>query len=213
MSQPILIMGATSGIGAKAVEEAVSRGLPVRGFARGADKLSGHDGVEPFAGDALSLEDVTRALDGVKAVVYALGIKERLAMLWEEETLFSESTKVLLEAMAAKSVKRLILVTGFGAGRSRAAMSTLESVGHKAILGRPYADKDRQEELIQASDLDWTIARPVILTNNVKSGKISVLAEPSTWKNGLISRADVANYLIDAVEQSLNIRDDVVLRR
>ena len=92
MSQPILIMGATSGIGAKAVEEAVSRGLPVRGFARGADKLTSHDGVEPFAGAALSLEDVTRALDGVKAVVYALGIKERLAMLWEEETLFSEST-------------------------------------------------------------------------------------------------------------------------
>ncbi|MEM9239666.1 MAG: NAD(P)-binding oxidoreductase [Pseudomonadota bacterium] len=213
MSQPILIMGATSGIGAKAVEEAVSRGLPVRGFARGADNLSGHDGVEPFAGDALSLEDVTRALDGVKAVVYALGIKERLAMLWEEETLFSESTKVLLEAMAAKSVKRLVVVTGFGAGRSRSAMSSLESFGHKMFLGRPYADKDRQEELIVASDLDWTIARPVILTNNVKSGKISVLSEPSTWKNGLISRADVANYLIDAVEQSLNIRDDVVLRR
>ena len=213
MSQPILIMGATSGIGAKAVEEAVSRGLPVRGFARGADNLSGHDGVEPFAGDALSLEDVTRALDGVKAVVYALGIKERLAMLWEEETLFSESTKVLLEAMAAKSVKRVVVVTGFGAGRSRSAMSSLESFGHKMFLGRPYADMDRQEELIVASDLDWTIARPVILTNNVKSGKISILAEPSTWKNGLISRADVANYLIDAVEQSLNIRDDVVLRR
>ena len=213
MTQPILIMGATSGIGAKAVDEAVARGLPVRGFARGADKLTVHEVLEAFAGDALSIDDVPRALDGVRAVVYALGIKERLAMLWEQETLFSESTKVLLEAMAATDVKRLVVVTGFGAGRSRAAMSSLESFGHKIFLGRPYADKDRQEEMIVASHLDWTIARPVILTNNVKSGKISVLAEPSTWKNGLISRADVASYLIDAVEQGLNIREDVVLRR
>ncbi|MEL7012080.1 MAG: NAD(P)-binding oxidoreductase [Pseudomonadota bacterium] len=213
MTQPILIMGATSGIGAKAVEEAVSRGLPVRGFARGADKLAANEGLEPFPGDALSLDDVTRALDGVGAVVYALGIKERLAMLWEYETLFSESTKVLLEALAATGVKRLVAVTGFGAGRSRTAMSSLESFGHKIFLGRPYADKDRQEKMILASDLDWTIARPVILTNNVKSGKVSVLTEPSSWKNGLISRADVASYLIDAVEQGLNIREDVVLRR
>lgn len=213
MTQPILIMGATFGIGAKAVEEAISRGLPVRGFARGADTLTPLEGLEAFAGDALSLDDVTRALDGAGAVVYALGIKERLAMLWEQETLFSESTKMLLEGMSATGVTRLVVVTGFGAGRSRSAMSSLESFGHKMFLGRPYADKDRQEEMIVASDLDWTIARPVILTNNVKSGKISVLTEPSTWKNGLISRADVASYLIDAVEQGLNIREDVVLRR
>ena len=92
-------------------------------------------------------------------------------------------------------------------------MSKLESIGHKAFLGRPYADKDRQEEMILASDLDWTIARPVILTNNTKSGKVSVLRDPSAWKNGLISRADTAAYLIDAVEQDLDIRADVVLRR
>ena len=213
MTQPILIMGATSGIGALAVTEALSRGLTVRAFARGADTLDPQDGLEPFVGDARDADDVARAVEGVRAVVYCLGIKERLAMLWEEETLFSQSTQVLIAAMAAADVKRLIAVTGFGAGRSRAAMSTLESVGHKAILGRPYADKDRQEELILASDLDWTIARHVILPNNVKSGAISVLRDPSTWKNGLISRADVASYLIDAVEQDLDIGADVVLRR
>ena len=213
MTQPILIMGATSGIGALAVKEALSRGLSVRAFARGAEDLDPRDGLEPFAGDALNTEDVARALVGVSAVGYCLGIKERLAMLWEEERLFSDSTRVLINAMAEAGKKRLIVVTGFGAGRSRMAMSTLESIGHKAILGRPYADKDRQEDLIFSSDLDWTIVRPVILTNNVKSGKISVLRDPSTWKNGLSSRADVASYLIDAAEQGLDIGADVVLRR
>lgn len=206
-------MGATSGIGALAVEEAVGRGLPVRAFARSAGSLDKTDLIEPIAGDAGSAEDVSAALAGVHAVIYALGIKERLAMLWEEETLFSDSTRVLIEAMKDSDTKRLVAVTGFGAGRSRSAMSFIERTGHRAILGKPYADKDRQEALIVESDLEWTIARPVILTKGPKSGGPKVLRDPSQWRNGLVSRRDVAAYLVDAVEQAIDIRADVVLTR
>lgn len=212
MTQPILILGATSGIGASAVKEATSRGLAVRAFARSADQLEATDLVEPFAGDALDSDSVEAALSGARAVIYALGIKERLSMLWEEETLFSDTTRVLLGAMKAAKVSRLVVVTGFGAGRSKSAMSTIERMGHRAILGRPYADKDRQEDLIMDSDLDWTIARPVILTHGPEATP-KVLREPETWRNGLISRAAVATYLLDAIEHELDIRCDVVLTR
>lgn len=206
-------MGATSGIGALAVTDAVSRGLHVRAFARGAESLDKTELIEPFAGDARSAQDVSAALSGARAVIYALGIKERLSMLWEEETLFSDSTKVLLEAMKSGETKRLVAVTGFGAGRSRDAMSAIERLGHRAILGKPYADKDRQEALILESDIDWTIVRPVILTNGAKSRGIKVLRDPSSWRNGLVPRCDVANYLVSAVEGELDIRTDVVLAR
>lgn len=211
--QPILIMGVTSGIGALAVREALSRGLAVRAFARGAATLAPEPNLEPFVGDAREAGDVTRALEGVRAVICALGIRERLSMLWERETLFSDTTRVLLDAMPVAQVSRLVVVTGFGAGRSKAAMSRLERAGHQAILGRPYADKDRQEEMIMASALEWTIVRPVILTNGPASGRFRVLREPGEWRNGLIARADVAAYLIDAVEQGLDLRRDVVLAR
>jgi putative NADH-flavin reductase len=78
-------MGATSGIGALAVEEAVGRGLPVRALAR-SNSLEKSDLIAPFAGDARSAEDVSAALAGARAVIYALGIKERLAMLWGPAT-------------------------------------------------------------------------------------------------------------------------------
>ena len=189
------------------------RGLPVRAFARSAETLDATDLVEPFKGDATLAEDVSRALDGACAVVYALGITERLAMLWEEETLFSETTRVLLDAMASSGVSRLVVVTGFGAGRSKAAMSWVEKTGHRAILGKPYADKDRQEALVMASETDWTIARPVILTKGVATDAYRVLRDPKMWRNGLISRASVAHYLIDAVERGLDVKADVVLAR
>ncbi len=213
MTKPILIMGATSGIGLETVRLASVRGLPVRAFARSADKLAEMPRVSPLPGDALKSEDLAQAVDGVSSVIYTLGIRERLAMLWEEETLFSESTSLLISAMKAANVNRLVAVTGFGAGRSRSAMSRVEIMGHRALLGRPYADKDRQEALLLESDLDWTIARPVILTNSAPSGNYQILTEPSTWKNGLISRKDVADYLLKAVVEKENIGQDVVLRR
>ena len=213
MTQPILIMGATSGIGRCALDEAVRRRLSVRAMARSADSLTTTEFVEPFKGDATAPEDVARALEGTRAVIYALGITERLAMLWEEETLFSETTRVLIDAMSPAGVSRLVVVTGFGAGRSKTAMSWVEKTGHRAILGKPYADKDRQEALIEASSLEWTIVRPVILTKGARSEDYRVLRDPETWRNGLISRASVAHYLLDAVEEGRDIRADVVLSR
>ena len=181
--------------------------------ARGAGSLEGMELVEPFPGDAHSADDLERALAGASAVVYALGIKERVSMLWEKETLFSDTTRVLLDQMSKSDVRRLVVVTGFGAGRSKKAMSFVERLGHRAILGRPYEDKDRQEALIEPSTLDWTIVRPVILTNGALTTSYRVLRDPSQWRNGLISRKSVAHYLLDAVEQGLDIRKDVVLAR
>jgi putative NADH-flavin reductase len=213
MSMHITIFGATSGIGQCAVDEALRRGHTVRAFARSAGDMPPRPALEPFPGDALDPAKVADALRGTDAVIYALGIKESVSMLWKEVTLFSQTTRILLDAMQATGVSRLVAVTGFGAGRSRSAMSSLESLGHKAILGKPYADKDRQEAMIMDSPLDWTIARPVILTKGARTGTCKVLREPKAWRNGLISRADTACYLIDAIEQGLDIRGDVVLAR
>ena len=213
MTLRLLILGATSGIGRSATHEALSRGHRVRAFGRSADALEAKPHLEPFVGDALIAEDVSQALDGVDVVIYALGIKESLATLSQEVTLFSQSTEILLNQMQKLGPKRLIAVTGFGAGRSQTAMSRVERLGHRALLGRPYSDKDLQEDLIMQSDLDWTIVRPTILTNTARTGKYRVLREQSDWRNGLISRADVAHYLVDIAAATDDIRADVVLAR
>lgn len=213
MDKPILIIGATSGIGKLCMETALDRGSSVRAFARSADKLKEHPRLDRMAGDALNKDDIAKALDGVRAVVVALGIRERVAMLWEEETLFSRSTEILLAEMQRAGISRLLIVTGFGAGRSRSAMSALERLGHDAVLGRVYADKTRQEAMVMESPLEWTIVRPVILTNRPASGKLRVLDDPGFWRNGLVARADVAAFLMDAADRGLHVRQDVVITR
>lgn len=207
----LLIIGATQGIGRATVDEALTRNHEVRALARGADAMEDRPGLERFVGDATSHDSIATALNGVDAVIQTLGIKESVAMLWNEVTLFSKATGVLLPLMAKQGPRRLIAVTGFGAGASKTAMSRVEYIGHRAILGKPYADKDRQEDMIASSDLDWTIVRPVILTNNAARSDVKIFAEPDTWRNGLISRKSVARVLVDLAESGEHAKESIVI--
>lgn len=208
----ILVLGATRGIGRETVKTALARGHRVRAFARKPDALAEtHDQLEKVAGDALDTASVTAALDGVDAVVYALGVPVNRETWLKPVNFFSRTTEILLQAMAEAGVRRLVAVTGFGAGDSRETMSALERLAHGAVLGRIYDDKGRQEALIRESDRDWTIARPVILTNSRASGHYEILLEPERWRNGLISRADVADFIIKAIEEGSYVHATPVL--
>jgi putative NADH-flavin reductase len=102
--------------------------------------------------------------------------------------------------MQRRNVRRLIVVTGFGAGDSREAIGCLQRIPFRLFLGRAYNDKDVQERLIKESGLDWTIVRPGILTKGARTGRYRVLVEPSQWRNGVISRADVADFIVRSID-------------
>ena len=63
-----------------------------------------------------------------------------------------------------------------------------------------YDDKDVQEWIIKSSGLDWTIVRPGLLTNSDATGIYRVLTAPKDWRFGMISRADVADFLVRQVD-------------
>ena len=197
----ILIIGASRGIGLEAVKRGLARGHTVRALARSADTIAFTDPkLEKRAGDALEAEDVSSALDGIDTVIQALGIAPGLAMIFGPVRLFSESTRILLPVMEEAGVRRLICVTGFGAGDSRASIGCLQAIPFRLFLGRAYDDKDIQEHLIRESRLEWVIVRPGVLTNGKRTGRYRVLDDAKSWKNGFISRADVAEFLIGQIE-------------
>lgn len=208
---PWVVFGGTSGIGREVVRQAAEAGLAVRAVGRSADGVAFEDGVEAFTGDALNSEDVACALDGAGVVVQALGVKERPAMVWEEERLFSQSTSVLLPAMEAAGVKRLIVVTGIGAGDGLDHLSLPARLAQQALLGRVYEDKTRQEEMIRASDTDWTLVRPGLLTDGSLTKRYKALDDPDSWRLGMISRADVAHFIVEAGTKSSYVHETVVL--
>ncbi|SEO17144.1 Putative NADH-flavin reductase [Pseudorhodobacter antarcticus] len=195
----VLIIGASKGIGLATTKAALAAGYDVRAFARSAAAMTLSDPrLEKVQGDATRPQDVEAALAGVDAVIITLGVG--LGELIKPVHLFSDATCVIVAAMTEKSVKRLVCVTGFGAGDSRASIGLLQRAPFQIVFGRAYDDKTRQEDLIKQSGLDWTIGRPGVLLNGPKSSRYKVLRDPSSWRNGIISRASVADFLVKQIE-------------
>ena len=210
----ILVIGGSRGIGRAVCQAAAANGHTVRAMSRSGkmpDNVGGN--CEAKKGDGLNTADVARVLDGINVVVQALGVPPSLDLILKPVTLFSEATRVLLPEMKKAGVLKLVSVTGFGAGDSNASINILQRLPFNMLLKRAYDDKSVQEELIEASDLDWLIVRPGVLTSGPASGKYRVLTKPAEWRNGIISRADVADFIVQRIEaDELNCEKPVLIR-
>jgi putative NADH-flavin reductase len=65
------------------------------------------------------------------------------------------------------------------------------------------------EDLLRASDLDWTIFRPPRLTNKPVTGRYRTALGRNLRGGALISRADVAHAMLAAVGQPATIGREV----
>ncbi|MCB1511256.1 MAG: SDR family oxidoreductase [Hyphomicrobiaceae bacterium] len=195
----ITIIGASRGIGLEAVKRALALGHHVRALARSPRPADlDHAELEWIQGDATVANDLVRATRGADAVIQTLGVANPFS--FRPVTLFSRSTRQLVDVMEQHGPARLITVTGFGAGDSRGKGSIIyEKLFFPLILSRIYEDKDVQEQMIRNSRLDWTIVRPGILTNGRRTGRVIAEAAPEKWRLGAISRADVADFLVEQV--------------
>jgi putative NADH-flavin reductase len=173
----------------------------VRALARSAGSIAIDDTrLTRIAGDALDPLAVNGALAGADAVIETLGVPLGPEALVKGTTLFSRATRILVDGMRSAGVRRLIVVTGLGAGDSRGVGPLLHThLLFPLILKRVYDDKDVQEQIVRASALDWTIVRPGILTNGPATGRYQVLTDPRIWHGGFISRRDVADFLVRQV--------------
>lgn len=205
----LLVIGATRGIGEELVKQALAAGHQVRVMARTPEKVAlEHKNLEVVAGDVLNPGAVVSALEGQEAVVLSIGLK----MAWSEVSLFSEGTRILINAMEKAAIKRLLVVTGLGAGDSLNHGGFLyDKVFYPLMLKHMYQDKDRQEMLIRNSGLDWVIVRPGMLTNGDKTGRYRAITDLTGVQGGKISRADVAHFLLAQAESDQYLKQMPVL--
>ena len=116
----VLIIGASRGIGFETVKAALRAGHRVRALARSAASVPIQDTkLEKVSGDALDRDTMREALQEVDVAIQTLGVDFAPRLIFEGTSLFSQSTRVLVDAMKAAGVKRLVSVTGLGAGESR----------------------------------------------------------------------------------------------
>lgn len=143
--------------------------------------------------DVTDVDSLVKAVEGVDAVISAVGTK----LSRKPTTMLSDGTRNLISAMKRAGIRRLVCITGIGAGDSKGHGGFLyDYVIQPLLLNEIYKDKTRQEEVVRQSGLDWTLVRPATLTNGPKREKYRVLTDLKGVTASKISRADVAHYIL-----------------
>ena len=191
----ILVLGATGGTGRLILSQALALGHEVTALVRSAEKGRDLAGARFVIGDARDQAALRRALKGQDAVISALGTP---ASPFKPVTLLSTATRALVSAMQAEQVSRLVAITGMGAGDSRGHGGfAFDRIIYPLLLRHVYADKNRQEDIIRGSGLEWVLVRPAVLNDKPGRGDPRAIDDLSHFHGGTIARADVAGFVLD----------------
>ena len=206
----VVIFGATGGLGRLLVERALAEGHVVMAFARSLRGLP-VDGarLHGLAGNVLDPSSVRAAVAGQDAVICAVGV----ARGKNPGRLYSDGTRRIVEAVHAHDVRRLICVSTWLVGESRRRAGPL--VRFFVPLSQPqlYRDRERQEQVVRDSGLDWTLVRPARLTNGPATGNYHVGPDLKLSALADVSRADVADFVLKELADGAYMRQAVTVKR
>jgi putative NADH-flavin reductase len=206
----LLILGITGRTGQLVASEAIKRGHRVSGIARDPSKVLVKE-AEVVKGTPYDLETVRKAMIGCDAVVSTLNVFPPSDGLFGKiksplDTM-SVSIGNTIKAMKENNLKRIVVMTALGVGDSSKEIPAFFSFIIKiSNIKHAYLDHDAQEKVLEQSDLDWTVVRPVGL--NDKSENLTILHNlkgVGKIKN-TISRNAVAHFMLDCIEKGQFIR-------
>jgi putative NADH-flavin reductase len=193
----ISIFGGTGRTGKLVVKEALAKGYEVTVLARDPQKLNESDPkLTVVKGDITDPAAVKAALAGCQVVISALGPTDN-------KPTFAVSSGIahILKAMDEQKIRRLIMTAGAGVGDPNDAPKFFNKVMNfmlKAMAKNVLEDMSRAVELVRSSDLDWTVVRLPMLTDDPAKGTVKV-AYVGKGMGSLISRADIATFLVSQV--------------
>lgn len=163
-------------------------------LARTPEKITiSHLRLRVVKGDVLVTESIKTATDGQDSICSCIGVP----ITFKQVDLFSTAARNILAAVKQNPGQKYIAVTGIGAGDSKEHGGFLyDKIFNPLLLKTIYADKDREEEIIKGSEVDWMIVRPAGLTNGHRSGKYHILNDLKGVTAKRISRLDVADFIL-----------------
>ncbi len=199
----LLVFGATGGTGRALLDQGLAQGHQMTAFVRNSAALEPRAGLAIVQGDVTDAMAVGRAVAGHEAVLSALGPRSG------QYGVLPGGVQNIVAAMSQAGVRRVIHVSSFGVGDSLAQMGWVaRQVFVPLFLRKALDEKEIEEGIIRASDLDWIIARPGGLEDGPRTGVYRCITDPrEKVSQPRIARADVADFILQ------NLVDERFVRR
>ena len=192
----IVIAGGHGQIARRLATLLVARGDRVRGLIRNPDHAADlrADGSEPVVCDLeqADLDDVTAAIAGADAVVFAAGAGPGSGAQ-RKLTVDRDGAIKLLEAARSAAVERYVMVSSIGAEQPPDGDDVF------SVYLRAKAEADAA---LAASDRAWTIVRPGSLDDEPGTGRVRLTTDPI---RGEVSRDDVAATLAEVLHEPRSV--------
>ena len=192
----LFVIGATGRTGREIFKQALARGHHVTAFVRSPESITlKNERLTVLKGNAMDENQLFNAMQNHDAVLSALGPRKP----FKPSSLLHDSALAITRAMNRSGVKRLLVLSA--AAHFPGIPNRIVSL----ILRNHMRDSRAMEQVVQASGLDWTIARPPRLTEEDYATYRS--REDAAPKMGFsLSHKAVAAFMLDAIEQQKHFR-------
>jgi putative NADH-flavin reductase len=208
----LTIVAATGGTGRHLLDQALAAGHDVTAVARNPNDLPRQARVVKADLHAAPHAVLTSAVAGADAVISCLGPRGNA-----EAGIAPAGTRALVDAMKAAGLWRLVVISSeskstipspgrpnpprHDPGEGVILRYLLGSLARRIFLRAQYADLGVMEDVVRDSGLDWTIVRPALLTNKPATGTYRTATGQKPRGGFTISRADLADFMLRAVQQ------------
>ena len=211
----ILLFGGTGRTGKMIIEEAGRRGIEIVTIAGDPAKLEGA-GVEVVRGTPYDAQTVKKAIRGCDAVINTLNVSRKTDNPWAPlrapEDLISKSALNAIAAMKKEGIKRFVALSAIGAGRSRKKIPLLlKAIISFSNMKYAFRDHGRQEEILESSEMEYTICRaPMLSEKPDETGAVST-PEGVRPASMVLSRQAAARFFLDIISNREHIRETISL--
>ena len=204
----IVVFGASGGTGREIVKQSLIRGFEATAFVRDPSTMEPASRLTIVSGDALDLEAVERAVVGHHAVLSVLGNRPQSA-----QDFLARAIGNIIAAMKTSNVRRLVVLAAAG------ALDMNETLQHQTVrtkmvfrtraatlMSHTLREHAEYERVVVASDLDYTIVHAARLLDEAQTGRYRVEEDGLPQGATTISRADVAEFMLDQLDTDKYVR-------
>ena len=201
----LFILGANGKTGTQLIDLALARTHEVTAFVRSPAKITRrHPQLRVQRGDPHRVYELVRSLPGHDVVLSALGVRPPRA--FRPHTLVQECAASTVAAMTRAGVRRLVLVSAAVLFPEKGLRFAL----FRWLLTHVMRDLGTAEEVVRATSLDWTIARPPRLVDGPDEAYRSTRDALPVGGFSMSFRAAAA-FMLDAVEHGTHLHEVVGL--
>ncbi len=213
----ILILGATGRTGKHLVSEALTKGYIVHVLVRDKSKIhNDSEQLKIFEGLPTDPTALKNAMTGCEAILSVLNISRTSDFPWAKlrtpKTFLSDTMKVVVKAAEEEKIKRIVVCSAWGANETKNDIPWwFRWFIDNSNIGVAYHDHELQESILQKTTFNYTIVRPVGLTNFNKTENIRVTINNDPKPKLTISRKSVAGFMLKVLDEDLFFKQIVTI--